>query len=68
MFVGDWLLGERFGEIEKIHLKRDRETGKSMGYAWIKYEDQRSTILAVDNLVGAKVGPPSLADRAAHMC
>lgn len=34
---------------------RDRETRKSKGFAFIGYEDQRSTILAVDNLNGAKV-------------
>ena len=31
---------------------RDKETGKSKGYAFLKYEDQRSTDLAVDNLGG----------------
>ncbi|CCH41590.1 U11/U12 small nuclear ribonucleoprotein 35 kDa protein [Wickerhamomyces ciferrii] len=40
-----------------VHLKliRDKETGKSRGFGYLKYEDQRSTILAVDNLNGAKV-------------
>lgn len=42
----------QFGEIEDINLARDRSTNKSLGYAFIKYEDQRSTILAVDNLNG----------------
>lgn len=34
---------------------RDKETGKSRGFAFLKYEDQRSTDLAVDNLSGASV-------------
>lgn len=34
---------------------RDKETGKSKGFAFLKYEDQRSTDLAVDNLGGAAV-------------
>lgn len=34
---------------------RDKETGKSKGFAFLKYEDQRSTDLAVDNLGGATV-------------
>lgn len=34
---------------------RDKETGKSRGFGYLKYEDQRSTILAVDNLNGATV-------------
>jgi len=38
-----------------INLVRDKDTGKSKGFAFICYEDQRSTILAVDNLNGAKV-------------
>ncbi|KAJ5451233.1 Nucleotide-binding alpha-beta plait [Penicillium cf. griseofulvum] len=33
----------------------DIETGKSKGFAFLKYEDQRSTDLAVDNLGGATV-------------
>lgn len=38
-----------------INLARDKETGKSKGFAFLKYEDQRSTDLAVDNLGGATV-------------
>lgn len=38
-----------------INLVRDKATGKSRGFAFICYEDQRSTILAVDNLNGIKV-------------
>ena len=38
-----------------INLVRDKDTGKSKGFAFVCYEDQRSTILAVDNLNGAKV-------------
>ncbi|POM66655.1 U2 snRNP component IST3 [Phytophthora palmivora] len=45
----------QFGEIEDIHLVRDGKTGKSKGFAFIKYEDQRSTILAVDNLNSFKL-------------
>ncbi|KAI9143985.1 hypothetical protein BKA69DRAFT_1020794, partial [Paraphysoderma sedebokerense] len=45
----------QFGEILDINLVRDRETGKSKGFCFIKYEDQRSTILAVDNLNGIKI-------------
>ena len=45
----------QFGEIEDINLARDEDTGKSRGFAFVKYEDARSCILAVDNLVGIKV-------------
>jgi RNA-binding motif X-linked protein 2 len=34
-------------------LVRDKETGKSKGVAFVKYQDQRSTVLAVDNFNGA---------------
>jgi RNA-binding motif X-linked protein 2 len=42
----------QWGEIEDIHLIREEETGKSRGFAFIKYEDWRSTVLAVDNFNG----------------
>ncbi|KAF6147066.1 hypothetical protein GIB67_036785 [Kingdonia uniflora] len=45
----------RYGEIVDINLVRDKATGKSKGFAFIAYEDQRSTNLAVDNLNGANV-------------
>ncbi|OQR83867.1 U2 snRNP component IST3 [Achlya hypogyna] len=41
------------GEIEDINLVRDKDTGKSMGFVFIKYEDHRSTVLAVDNFNGS---------------
>lgn len=43
----------QFGEPVFINLVRDKDTGKSKGFAFLKYEDQRSTDLAVDNLGGA---------------
>ena len=45
----------RYGEIVNINLVRDKDTGKSKGFCFICYEDQRSTILAVDNLNTIKV-------------
>lgn len=45
----------QFGEPTYINLVRDKETGKSRGFAFLKYEDQRSTDLAVDNLGGTVV-------------
>lgn len=45
----------QWGEIEDIHLIREQDTGKSKGFAFVKYEDARSTILAVDNFNGAKL-------------
>ena len=45
----------QFGEPVWLKLVRDKETGKSKGFAFLKYEDQRSTDLAVDNLGGATV-------------
>ena len=51
-------LAFRYGEIVNINLVRDKKTGKSKGFCFICYEDQRSTILSVDNLNGIKVTPP----------
>ncbi|TFK25986.1 RNA-binding domain-containing protein [Coprinopsis marcescibilis] len=45
----------QYGEILDINMPRDKETGKPKGFAFLMYEDQRSTVLAVDNLNGAKV-------------
>ncbi|KAL3308883.1 RNA-binding motif protein, X-linked 2, partial [Cichlidogyrus casuarinus] len=45
----------QYGEIVNINLVRDRKTGKSKGFCFICYEDQRSTILATDNLNGIKL-------------
>jgi RNA-binding motif protein, X-linked 2 len=44
-----------FGEIVDLRMGRDKATGKSKGFAFVAYEDQRSTILAVDNFNGAEV-------------
>jgi RNA recognition motif-containing protein len=38
-----------------INMPRDPETGKPKGFCFLMYEDQRSTVLAVDNLTGAQV-------------
>ncbi|CRG99760.1 RNA-binding protein, putative [Plasmodium relictum] len=45
----------QFGEPIDINLVRDEETGKSKGYCFLAYADQRSTILAVDNFNGYKL-------------
>ncbi|GAA5841497.1 hypothetical protein JCM3766R1_003969 [Sporobolomyces carnicolor] len=45
----------QYGEILDINLPRDKATGKPRGFAWLMYSDQRSTILAVDNLNGATI-------------
>lgn len=45
----------RYGEVVNINLIRDKDTGKQKGYGFLCYEDQRSTILAVDNFNGIKV-------------
>ncbi|KAF7154314.1 hypothetical protein RHSIM_Rhsim01G0236200 [Rhododendron simsii] len=45
----------QYGEIVDVNLVRDKGTGKSKGFAFVAYEDQRSTNLAVDNLNGAQV-------------
>jgi RNA-binding motif X-linked protein 2 len=46
---------EQYGKVIDINLVRDKETGKSKGYAFLCYEDQRSTITAVDNFNGIRL-------------
>ncbi|XP_049804023.1 RNA-binding motif protein, X-linked 2-like isoform X1 [Schistocerca nitens] len=45
----------QYGEVVNINLVRDKASGKSKGFCFLCYEDQRSTILAVDNLNGIKI-------------
>ena len=45
----------RYGEIVNINLVRDKKTGKPKGFCFLAYENQRSTVLAVDNFNGIKV-------------
>jgi RNA-binding motif X-linked protein 2 len=45
----------QWGEVEDIELLREKGSNKSKGSAFVKYEDQRSTILAVDNFNGIQL-------------
>ncbi|CAI2378336.1 unnamed protein product [Moneuplotes crassus] len=45
----------QYGEIVDCRLVRDKVTGKSKGFGFLAYEDQKSTVLAVDNLNGAEI-------------
>ncbi|GAA28104.2 RNA-binding motif protein X-linked 2 [Clonorchis sinensis] len=45
----------QYGEVVNINLVRDKKTGISKGFAFLCYEDQRSTVLATDNLNGIKL-------------
>ena len=45
----------QFGEVIDIRLKRDKTTGKSMGFCFLAYEEQLSTVLAVDNFNGMEI-------------
>ncbi|SCU91481.1 LAMI_0E06062g1_1 [Lachancea mirantina] len=45
----------QYGVPVDLKLVRDRDSGESKGFGFLKYEDQRSTILAVDNLNGTVI-------------
>ena len=45
----------QYGEVVHINLIRDHTSGKSRGFGFLCYMDQRSTVLAVDNLNAVKV-------------
>ncbi|KAE9554136.1 hypothetical protein FO519_002673 [Halicephalobus sp. NKZ332] len=45
----------QYGEVVNINLIRDKTTGKSRGFCYLCYADQRSTVLAVDNFNGIKL-------------
>ena len=44
-----------YGEIDDLHLVREEDTGKSKGFCFLKYEDARSCVLAVDNMCGVNL-------------
>lgn len=46
-FIRHIIFSPRYGEVVDINLVRDKGTGKSKGFAFLAYEDQRSTVLAV---------------------
>jgi RNA-binding motif X-linked protein 2 len=45
----------QYGEIEDIVLIKDKETGNSKGFCFICYQNQKSTVLAVDNFNGIQI-------------
>ncbi|KAL1741522.1 hypothetical protein HDZ31DRAFT_66848 [Schizophyllum fasciatum] len=50
----------QYGEVMDVNMPREKETGKPKGFAFLMYEDQRSTVLAVDNLNGSTVAERTL--------
>lgn len=45
----------QWGNPTHVNLVKDRDSGKSRGFAYLKYEDQRSCVLAVDNFNGVLI-------------
>lgn len=45
----------QYGNPTHINLVKDKETGKSRGFAYLKYENYKSCILAIDNFNGIKI-------------
>lgn len=50
----------QYGNPTHINLVRDRDTKQLRGFAYLKYEDHRSCVLAIDNFNGIKVFDKSL--------
>ncbi|KAA8493924.1 RNA-binding motif protein, X-linked 2 [Porphyridium purpureum] len=46
---------EQYGAVEHVHIVKDRTTGEPRGFGFLTYVDQRSTVLAVDNLNGIEL-------------
>lgn len=56
MTEGDLLvMFSQYGTILDVQLSRDKKTGASRGFAFIEYEQNESSILAVDNFDGIKL-------------
>ena len=58
----------RYGEIVDVNLVRDKATGKSRGFSFVAYEDQRSTTLAVgtSSLAGLRSKGPAFVQEVAR--
>ena len=52
----------QFGEVEAMKLVRDKDSGESRGFGFLKYEDERSTALVIDNLIGCDISGRTLRD------
>ncbi|CAA2962396.1 zinc finger CCCH domain-containing 25, partial [Olea europaea subsp. europaea] len=55
VFAQFLILPFKYGKVVDTNLVRDKGTGKSKGFCFLAYEDQRSTNLAADNLNGAQI-------------
>lgn len=53
--IGAVTYSPRYGEILHINLVKQPDSNLSRGFAFLGYEDQRSTVLAVDNLNGVEL-------------
>ena len=42
----------QFGDVIDINMGRDKDTGKPLGFAFLAYQNQKSCILAIDNMIG----------------
>lgn len=49
------IIFSQYGIPTHINLIKDTETGKSRGFCYLKYEDHRSCVLAIDNFNGTKL-------------
>lgn len=45
----------QYGNPTHINLVKNKETGKPRGFCYLKYEDQRSCVLAIDNFNGVLI-------------
>lgn len=45
----------QYGNPTHLNLIKDKDSGKSRGFCYLKYEDHRSCILAIDNFNGVKI-------------
>lgn len=49
------IIFSQYGNPTHVNMIKDKETGKSRGFCYLKYEDHRSCALAIDNFNGVKV-------------
>ena len=47
-------LFEKYGEVGDVYFPKERDTGRSRGFAFVRYQDKRDAEYAVDGLNGRR--------------
>ena len=49
-----------YGEVDRVSIIRDRETGRSRGFAFVEMSDSAAALAAIEGLNGTELGGRAL--------